>query len=217
MKRARLTWLPEELAWITDRADWPRRDLYAAFQIHFGRSEISYETFRGACKRMRILTGRDGRYQPGQEPQNKGKPMPWHPNSAATRFRKGQVPTNAKPIGHERIDENGYLVIKVALPNPYTTARTRYIHKHRYLWEQANGPLPKGHALKCLDGNKANTDPANWILVPRAMLPRLAGRSDRNRIGYDAADPEVKPAILAIAQLEHRARELRGAKPEEQA
>jgi hypothetical protein len=30
-------------------------------------------------------------------------------------------------------------------------------------------------ALKCLDGNKQNTDPSNWEAVPRALLPRLAG------------------------------------------
>ena len=81
--------------------------------------------------------------------------------------------------------------------------------KHRWLWERANGPVPEGHALKCLDGDRTNTDPANWMAVPRALLPRLYGKCGRN---YDAAEPEVKPAIMAVARLEQRAAESRKGK-----
>lgn len=49
----------------------------------------------------------------------------------------------------------------------------------------------------------------NWVAIPRALLPRLNGRFGRN---YDDAPPELKPAILAIAKLEHAAREHRGRK-----
>jgi hypothetical protein len=73
-------------------------------------------------------------------------------------------------------------------------------------WEAANGPLPRDHALKCLDGNRLNTDPANWACIPRALLPRLAGRWRR---AYDTAPPELRPTLLAIATLEHAAREAR--------
>ncbi|QIG80073.1 hypothetical protein [Stakelama tenebrarum] len=48
--------------------------------------------------------------------------------------------------------------------------------------------------------------PDNWTMIPRAMLPRLNGRFGRN---YDAAPTDLKPTILAIAELEHRAREAR--------
>lgn len=44
---------------------------------------------------------------------------------------------------------------------------------------------------------------------PRKNRPNDFRPPDRGRIGYDAAAPEVKPALLAIAQLEHRAREIR--------
>jgi hypothetical protein len=64
--------------------------------------------------------------------------------------------------------------------------------------------VPGGYALKCLDGNKLNTDPGNWEAVPRALLPRLNGKSGRN---YDRAPDELKPTIMAVAKLEQRVRE----------
>jgi hypothetical protein len=66
-------------------------------------------------------------------------------------------------------------------------------------------PIPKGHRLKCLDGNKLNADLSNWELVPVGLLPRLNGRFGR---GYDEAPAELKPAIMAVAKLEHRVREV---------
>jgi len=78
--------------------------------------------------------------------------------------------------------------------------------KHKWLWERANGPVPKGMVLKCLDGNKLNCDPSNWEAIPMALQPRLNGRFGR---GYDHADPELKPTIMAIAKLEHKARQIR--------
>lgn len=64
--------------------------------------------------------------------------------------------------------------------------------------------MPKGHRLKCLDGNKANTDPSNWEPIPYALAPRLDGRFGR---GFEQAPPELKPLILATAKLEHAARQ----------
>lgn len=63
--------------------------------------------------------------------------------------------------------------------------------------------------LKCLDGDKLNCAPSNWIAVPQGMLPRLNGNSGRD---YDKAPAELKPTILAIAKLEHKAREARKGK-----
>jgi hypothetical protein len=44
--------------------------------------------------------------------------------------------------------------------------------------------------------------------VPRALLPRLSGKSGRN---YDHAPDEIKPTIMAIARLEHAARDAKSA------
>jgi hypothetical protein len=58
-------------------------------------------------------------------------------------------------------------------------------------------------ALKCLDGDRTNTDASNWEAIPRALLPQLSGRW---RMPYDAAEPELRPTLMAIAKLAHQAR-----------
>jgi hypothetical protein len=67
-----------------------------------------------------------------------------------------------------------------------------------------NGPIPPKHVLKCLDGNKLNTDPSNWEAIPQGILPLLNGRHSR---AYDDAPAELKPTILALAKLRHAARQ----------
>ena len=101
---------------------------------------------------------------------------------------------------------DGYVEISVAETNPHTGYPRRYVQKHRWLWEKLHGPVPEGHCLKSLDGNKANTDPANWECIPRGLLPRLSGRHTR---AYDPAPAALKPLIMATAKLEHKARQAR--------
>lgn len=205
MKGRAIPYLPEELAWIEARKDWPRARLHTAFCSFFGRTDVSEENLKRLCNRKGWMTGRTGCFEPGHVTHNKGKPMPYHANSAATRFKKGARPHTYRGPGHEAIDnKDGYVWLIVAETNPYTGADTRRVQKHKWLWEKANGPVPDGHVLKCLDGDKTNTDPTNWEAIPKAMLPRLNGRFGRD---YESAPPEVKPTIMAITKLEHKARE----------
>lgn len=204
MKRRVIPYSEEELAFIEAHRHDLRPQAHAAFVQHFGRMDVSLINYASLCKRKGWLTGRTGQFHKGQTSHNKGKSFPARGHSSETQFRKGSVPKNRRPLWSERLSADGYIEMKVPQRNPHTGHATRFVHKHRYIWEQANGPLPEGHALKCRDGNKQNTDPANWIAIPRAILPRLNGRFGR---GYDTAPPELKPAILATAQLEHAARE----------
>lgn len=212
MKGRWIEWSDAELAWIEARREMPRRELYEAFVAHFGRDDVSQANLTALCKRRGWFTGRDGRFSDGHSTWNKGKQMPFNANSARTRFKKGNVPHTYRGVGHESIDaKDGYVWIIVEETNPHTGAPTRRVMKHRWLWEQVNGPVPDGHALKCLDGDKTNTDPSNWEAVPRGLLPRLNGRFGRN---YDHAPAEFKPTLLAVAKLEHAAREIKkGTKP----
>lgn len=207
MKGVAVAYLPEELAWIEARKEWPRADLHRAFVSFWRREDVTLEHIKALCFRKRWLTGRTGGFPKGFTPHNKGKKMPpeIREKCLATAFRKGSVPANRKPLWTERMGRSGYIEISVPERNPYTGHSTRYRQKHIYLWEQTNGPVPQGHALKCLDGDKTNCDPANWIAIPRALLPRLAG-ANRTRIAYDTAPPDLKPVLLTIAHLEHAAR-----------
>lgn len=204
MKGHAIGWLPEELDWIRAHADWPRDTLTSAFNFRFGRS-VTRAAINSLCKRNG-WKGQETRFQKGQPSWIKGKPTPWHPNSAAARFKPGQRPLNKLNVGQESIDRDGYVKICVAEPNPWTGAPTHMAFKHRWLWEKANGPVPEGHVLKCLDGNRQNCAPENWIAVPRGVLPRLNGLWVQP---YDTAPPEVKPALLATAHLAHAVHRIR--------
>lgn len=211
MKGQRISYSEEELAWIEAHKSQLRPVSHAKFCAKFKRDDVKLSNYSSLCKRNGWLTGRSGHFEIGHPPVNKGKKMPFNPNSAKTQFKKGNLPHNTKRLGHERTSKDGYVEISVDQVNPHTGYERRFVHKHRHLWEQANGPLPDGMCLKCLDGDKTNTDPSNWEAIPRALLPRLNGRFGR---GYDTADPEVKPTIMAIAKLEHKAREAKNNTPE---
>lgn len=176
----------------------------------FGRPEIQLDHIKALCTRKGWKTGRTGRFEPGLVPANKGKKMPYNPNSARTQLKKGHRGGKAaaiyKPIGSERLSKDGYLERKIHDGLPL---QSRWRAVHLIEWEAANGPVPKGHALKCLDGNRLNTELSNWELVPRSMLPRLNGRFG---LAYDSATAEVKPTLLAIAKLKDRAGRTRTAR-----
>jgi len=195
-----------ELTWIKRRRTMPRRELYAAFIAVFPHHTVSLKGFKQLCKTKGFMTGRDGRLVKGNIPANKGKKMPFNANSARTQFKKGSRTGRAsdlyKPIGSTRLSKDGYLERKVHDGLPM---QSRWRAVHLLNWESEYGALPAGHCLKCLDGNKGNTAPSNWELIPRALLPRLNSRWGKRR--YDHAPDELKPTIMAVAKLEHRLRE----------
>lgn len=220
MSRGRvISYSAAELAWIEANSTRPRAEARAEFVAEFARPDVTPSNYAALCKRKGWLTGRNGKFEQGQNSWNKGRPCAEgkggrHPNAKATHFRKGQRQGVAvklyKPIGTERMSKSGYLERKIHDGLPL---QSRWRAVHLLNWEQVNGPLPKGMALKCLDGDRQNCDPANWIAVPRALLPRLAG-GRWGRIPYDQAPAEIRPALLAIAKLEHAARERHKGKPE---
>lgn len=200
MKGHWIRYSPRELAFIKRRRKLPRRALRAAFLKAFKRREVSVDDLKALCSRKGWQTGRNGRFGKGHLPANKGKKMPYNANSARTQFKKGNIGPRVKYAGHERVSKDGYVEISVAQTNPHTGYERRYVLKHRWLWEQKHGAVPQGMCLKC-KGDRLNTDPSNWQLVPRSLLPRLAGRRGRR---YDDAPDELKPTIMAVAKLEQQ-------------
>lgn len=202
MKGRIIPYSADELAWVHAHHTEPRAIAHAAFVAAFNRTDLTLMNFNALCKRKGWMTGRTGTFAKGQAPHNKGQKMPFHPNSAATRFKPGRAPHNTNFLGHERVSKDGYVEISVDVPNKHTGYARSYVLKHHWEWEAANGPVPKGHCLKCQDGNRTNTSPENWIPIRRAILPRLSGRFGRN---YDTAPAALKPTILAIATLQQQA------------
>lgn len=203
-----------EIDWLRSNCTLPIHDYHRAFTIAFRRDDVTAAHLHGLRKREGWRTGRSGQFEKGQTSHNKGKRCApgtggLHPNAQRTQFRKGNRSHTYRGPGHERIDpDGGYVILIVEETNPWSGASTRPVHKHRYLWERVNGPLPPDHVLKCLDGDRTNTDPSNWEPIPRAVLARLNGGRHKKHLAYDEAPAELKPAVLAVAKLHHRAREL---------
>lgn len=198
MKATYLSYSPSELAWIKRHRATPRREAHAAFCDTFSRTDVSHDNFAALCTRKGWATGRTGCFPKGHAPANRGKTMPCHPNSAKTQFKKGGLPHNTKYLGHDRVTVDGYVEISIADTNPHTGFSRRYVLKHKHLWETLHGPVPAGHVLKCL-GDRLNSDPSNWEMIPRSVLQMLNHRT--RTIDYDDAPPELKPTILAVAKL----------------
>jgi hypothetical protein len=190
----------EEIAWLQENATMPIGDYHRAFCATFNRTDMTAPNLHGLRKRKKWKTGRTGHFDKGCVSWNKGKKIGNNAGSARTQFKKQAMPHNTKGAGHESVGDDGYVWIVTDRKNPWTGASTWRVHKHRWLWEQANGPVPDGMVLKC-KGGRLNTDPSNWELVPRGLLPRLNGKSGRN---YDQAPDELKSTIMAVAKLEHQ-------------
>lgn len=212
MKGRRIPYSAAELAWLQENRQLPIADYHAAFVAMFGRDDVSAPNLHALRKRKGWRTGRTGRFEPGQPAANKGQPCApgqggLHPNAIATQFKKGErrgIATRLyQPIGTELV-RDGYLCRKV---NDDLPLHHRWRGVHLINWEAANGPIPPGHCLKCLDGNRLNTDPANWKLVSRGTLARLNGGRHKKRLGYDQAHPQVRPAVMALAEFEQTVHE----------
>lgn len=129
-------------------------------------------------------TGRQGfgtRFQPGQAPANKGLRRPgWSPGRMReTQFRKGERTGIAvklyKPIGTERVSKDGYLERKV---NDDLPLQRRWKFVHRIVWEEANGPVPKGYCVAFKDGDKRNVSLDNLEL--RSLVENMRRNTIQN-------------------------------------
>lgn len=173
-----------------------RKALAEAMNQRFGLS-LNFIQIANYAKRYGIRSGRTGQFEPGLRPWNTGLKGVIHRNR--TTFRKGNVPGNTREIGAERVDDEGYIWIKTAQRNPYTGAPTRFQLKHAAVWEAANGPVPKGHALRFIDGDKSNCALENLELVS------LAENLHLNRIGYANAPAEARKTAMLLARVEVKA------------
>ena len=141
--------------------------------------EISVGQIKGSIMRYGLNTGRNGQFPKGNVPMNKGKKMSpeVYEKCKGTMFKKGQTPVNRRAVGSERVTVDGYVEIKVAEPNKWKL-------KHRVVWEQHNGPLPRYDAIVFLDGNSLNTDISNLKHVTRKELLLM----NQNHLFSDDAD-----------------------------
>lgn len=201
MKGVAIKYSHSELDWVKSNCTLPIRELHAQFCNKFDRNDVVAKNLAALRKRNGWKTGRTGFFEKGHETWNKGKPHPSTGGAKETQFKKGRQPHNANYLGHERVSKDGYIEISVADKN--SNCGRRYVLKHKHLWEKKNGKVKRGYCLKCLDGDRQNCDPENWVEIKRSLLPSLARR------GYDQYPKELKPTVMTICRVEQAAREIK--------
>jgi hypothetical protein len=135
-----------------------------------------YQAKKKAAEAERLKnSGVANRFKPGHAPVNKGLRRPgWSAGRMReTQFKKGVRQGIAvklyQPIGTERLTKDGYRQRKI---NDDLPLQKRWRGVHCIVWEEANGPIPKAHAVVFKDRNKLNCDLENLELVSRAELMR---------------------------------------------
>jgi hypothetical protein len=137
------------------------------------RKSAEYLAGPHAC-RLRGDSGHAHRFKKGLIPHNKGKAHPAARSKACAEhhFKKGERHGAAvklyQPIGTERLI-GGYLERKVNDDKP---ERRRWRLVHVLVWEAANGPVPKGHAVVFRNGDKTDIHLDNLECITRQELMR---------------------------------------------
>lgn len=138
-------------------------------------------------KNRKLKSGIDSKFKKGNVPKNKWETGIYNAGSKKTWFKKGHRPLNYKPIGSERVSK-GYILIKTSEPD-------KWEFKHKVIWKQHNGEIPKGHRLIFLDGDTNNCDISNLALVTNREALIM------NRQGLRYNDKELTESGIMIAKV----------------
>lgn len=155
------------------------------FGTHYTKGQM-----KALYSRFRLNSGRTGRFPKGHVPVNKGKKGHSYPGMENTQFKKGHLPHNWWPVGKERITRDGYTEVKVAEPNKWKL-------KHRLIWEDANGPIPKGCVIIFLDGDKANCSLENLVMISQRQNAVL----NKKKLRHDTAEATKTGILIADVLL----------------
>lgn len=142
-------------------------------------------------KNHKLSSGLTGYFKKGHIPVNKGKKGLFNLGGNSTSFKKGNKPLNWKPIGSERVDRDGYVLVKVK-------DGERWRSKHVVLWEEVHGPIPDGYKLIFLNQNKLDIRIENLKLISKAEGLEM------NRNGWFSSDSTVTDFGSNVAMLRRK-------------
>ncbi|UTH07929.1 HNH endonuclease signature motif containing protein [Macrococcoides canis] len=149
---------------------------------------IGSTPFGNFRRKLGLSSGLTGYFKKSKDPWNKGKSYQPGGKSVETRFKKGNKPPLYRPVGSERVDKDGYVVVKVA-------EGKRWKAKHRHIWEMHNGPIPKGHVVIFNNRDKRDFSIDNLLLVSRKQLAVI------NKLALFNGTKEGNESALLIADL----------------
>ena len=134
-----------------------------ALQLHKTPEYLATEA-SGRLQKTRV----ESQFPKGHTPWNKGM-KGIQIGGKESQFTKGHVPANHREVGSERIDEDGYTYIKIA-------EHTRWVLKHRHIYEQHHGKLEPHMIVTFRDKNISNFDIDNLEAITKVE------NMERNRI-----------------------------------
>lgn len=153
--------------------------------------DFSEEQIKGMMFRNKLTTGTGGHFKKGSTPWNKG--LKGYIGANKTSFQEGNIPPNYKPVGSERITRDGYTEIKTKDPNKWEL-------KHRIIYKQHHGEIPKNHNVVFADRNTQNFDIDNLILVSKSEMLIL----NNNKLIFE--DKELTKVGINIAKVMDKAK-----------
>jgi hypothetical protein len=188
------TWTPKEIRFLKSKiAGRSFANMAELFNEHFGTS-LTVGQVRSALKNRGIGNGRDCRFRPGITPHNKGKKGVYAPGCEKGWFKPGNIPQTWVPAGTERINTDGYVVVKIA-DHPKGGFKKNWAFKHLLIWKAVHGKIPRGHVIIFADGNKRNVKLSNLLLVSRSELAVM------NHLGLITAHRDLTKAGKSIADI----------------
>jgi len=193
MKGKALKYSLEEINFVETHKTLTGKKLTRLFNETFNR-ELTVGNIKSLCCRKGFLTGRSGKFKKGYTPHHKGTKGLSKANSGS--FKKGRIAENRKAIGHERARKcDGFILIKIS------HGVKMFKFKHRVIWEQHHGEIPKDCVIRFKDGNKQNCVIENLFLVTKKEHMELT------RLRLHAMPDELKPLVKTLAELNIQARE----------
>lgn len=179
-----------QIAFLKEHETVPRKELTELFNAEFG-TQRTHKAIEGKCKVLGLKTGRNGCFQKGSTPCNKGTKGLMKVNK--TSFKKGEIPHNTKGVGSisKRKDKNGhtYMLIKIDEPNKWQML-------HAYIWEHKHGKIPKGFCVVFKDKNTLNMSLDNLMLVSRNELLGLNKK-------YPTIDTSLRDVALQVIKIQN--------------
>jgi hypothetical protein len=168
----------------------------AQVKERFGR-EYSVRQIMAYYKNHKLNSGLTGRFEKGNIPPNKGRKGYSAPGAEKGQFKKGNTPHNQLPVGTVLRKADGYLWKKIG------EGGRDWKQLHLLLWEEANGPVPKGHLVIFKDGNRQNCVLENLTMISQAENAVM------NKRGLRFDNPEYVDTGILIAKIKIAAREKR--------
>lgn len=169
------------------------KEITAEFNKRFDEP-ITEGKLKSYMSRYKINNGLKGYFPKGHIPYNKGMKGICAKGSEKAWFKKGHIPKNARPMGSERINKDGYIEIKVREHKTKDKPNT-FERKHRVIWEEAHGEIPQGHVIIFKDGDKTNCNLSNLAVILRAEHQQMT------RKGLRSENPKLTEIGILIAKM----------------